>query len=163
MLYTTRLPYTPALEPHEFNEHALIIDTETLGAGPSVEVIELAVGDAAGRVVFQTLVRPAYNRLPPPSVWFKILRALRGVLLLQGDSRLSLGAVAHRLGYADQSAFSRQVLSHFGIRPGVARQWIGWEPLVDRWLRSWWPTGAAMAKSARIGPVVTSTRPRGRG
>lgn len=67
MLYTSKLSYTPALEAHEFNEHALVIDTETVGAGPSVEVIELALGDHDGRVLFHTLVRPVYHRLPPPS------------------------------------------------------------------------------------------------
>lgn len=67
MLYTARQSYTPALEPHEFNERAFIIDTETVGAGPSTEIIEVALGDTSGRVVFHSLVRPVYNRLPPPS------------------------------------------------------------------------------------------------
>jgi DNA polymerase-3 subunit epsilon len=67
VLYSNRLPYTPALEPHEFNERAFVIDTETVGAGPSVEVIEVAVGDTSGRVLFHSLVKPVFNRLPPPS------------------------------------------------------------------------------------------------
>jgi DNA polymerase III subunit epsilon len=67
VLYSTRLPYTPALEPHEFNERAFVIDTETVGAGPSVEVIEIAVGDTSGRVLFHSLVKPVFHPLPPPS------------------------------------------------------------------------------------------------
>src|ERR1051325_5839895 len=64
VLYNARQSYTPALDPCEFNERALIIDTETVGAGPSVEVVEVAVGDCEGRIVYHTLVRPLYNRLP---------------------------------------------------------------------------------------------------
>jgi hypothetical protein len=52
MLYNVRQSYTPPLEPHEFNRHALIIDTETVGSGPAVEVVEVALGDCEGRIVF---------------------------------------------------------------------------------------------------------------
>jgi DNA polymerase-3 subunit epsilon len=64
VLYNARQSYTPALDPCEFNERSLIIDTETVGAGPSVEVIEIAFGDCLGRIVYHSLVRPLYNRLP---------------------------------------------------------------------------------------------------
>ena len=61
MLYNSRQPYTPALEPYEFNGRSLIIDTETVGSGPSVEIIEIALGDCEGKIVYHSLVRPAYN------------------------------------------------------------------------------------------------------
>lgn len=64
MLYNARQPYTPALEPYELNDRSLIIDTETVGAGPSVEIVEVALGDCEGKIVYHSLVRPAYNRLP---------------------------------------------------------------------------------------------------
>lgn len=64
MLYNSRQPYTPALELYEFNERSLIIDTETVGAGAEVEVVEVALGDCAGRLVYHSLVRPVYNKLP---------------------------------------------------------------------------------------------------
>lgn len=67
MLYNTRQSYTPPLEAHEFNRHALVVDTETVGSGPSVEIVELALCDHEGRVLFDSLVRPAYNRLPRAS------------------------------------------------------------------------------------------------
>ena len=49
MHYNTRLLYTPALEPHEFNDLALILNTETIGSGPLTEVIEVALGDTRGK------------------------------------------------------------------------------------------------------------------
>ncbi len=67
MLYNTKQLYTPALEAYEFNERALIIDTETIGAGAGIEVIEIALADTAGNIVYDTLVQPVFNALPPPS------------------------------------------------------------------------------------------------
>lgn len=67
MLYNTRQSYTPALEPYELNDRALIIDTETVGAGASVEVVEVAIGDRQGRIVYHSLVRPVFNSLPRSS------------------------------------------------------------------------------------------------
>jgi DNA polymerase-3 subunit epsilon len=64
VLHNARQSYTPALEPSEFNERSLIVDTETVGAGPSVEVVEVALGDSRGRIVYHSLVRPLYNRVP---------------------------------------------------------------------------------------------------
>lgn len=67
MLYNTRQSYTPALEPYEFNDRALILDTETVGAGSSVEVVEIAIGDSAGRIIYHSLIRPVFNQLPRSS------------------------------------------------------------------------------------------------
>jgi DNA polymerase-3 subunit epsilon len=67
MHFNIKQLYTPALELYELNERALIVDTETVGAGASIEIIEIAFGDVSGRIVFESLVRPVYNRLPPPS------------------------------------------------------------------------------------------------
>ncbi len=64
MLYNTKQSYTPALERYEFNQHALIIDTETVGAGPLTEIVEIAIGDTSGNILYHTLVQPIFNRLP---------------------------------------------------------------------------------------------------
>lgn len=64
MLYNTRQSYTPALEPYEFNDRALIIDTETVGTGASVEIIELALGNCQGSIIYHSLIRPIFNNLP---------------------------------------------------------------------------------------------------
>lgn len=67
MHYNLKQHYVPALHLHEFNERSLIVDTETIGVGPSIEIIEVALGDYQGRIVFESLIRPVYNSLPPPS------------------------------------------------------------------------------------------------
>lgn len=64
MLYNVRQPYTPALELNEFTARALVIDTETVGKGVEVEIVEIALGDCEGRIVYHSLVRPTFNRLP---------------------------------------------------------------------------------------------------
>lgn len=75
MYYDKKQLYTPALEPYEFNERALIIDTETIGAGPLIEVIEIALCDWRGEIVYQTLAQPAFNPLPKPSAHHRFDRA----------------------------------------------------------------------------------------
>ena len=64
MLYNVRQSYTPALELNEFTTRSLIIDTETVGKGAEVEIVEIALGDCEGSIVFHSLVRPTFNRLP---------------------------------------------------------------------------------------------------
>lgn len=113
MRYNTRLFYTPALEPHEFNDRALILDTETIGSGPHAEVIEVALGDTRGRVLYESLVRPVFNPLPPlykhkrfvqagfadapewPDVWPQISALINNKLLIAYnaafDRRLETG------------------------------------------------------------------------
>jgi DNA polymerase-3 subunit epsilon len=67
MHFNLKQSYTPALDPCELNERALVIDTETIGTGPTVEVIEIAIGDLDGSILLESLVRPVFNRLPPLS------------------------------------------------------------------------------------------------
>lgn len=50
--------YTPALEDYEINDRVLIIDTETTGRAATSEIIEVAVCNLAGEIVFDSLVRP---------------------------------------------------------------------------------------------------------
>ncbi|HST50393.1 MAG TPA: 3'-5' exonuclease [Pyrinomonadaceae bacterium] len=64
MLYNLRQAYTPALELYEFNDRSLIIDTETVGVGATIEIVEIALGDCEGNVVYHSLVRPVFNGLP---------------------------------------------------------------------------------------------------
>lgn len=67
MYYDKQQLYTPALEPYELNERALIVDTETVGTGPLLEVIEIAVGNLSGEILYESVAQPIYNPLPKPS------------------------------------------------------------------------------------------------
>ena len=75
MHFNTKQLYTPALDLYELNERALIIDTETIGAGPTVEIIEIALGDTSGEIIYETLVQPVFNPLPPPSKHHRFVKA----------------------------------------------------------------------------------------
>ena len=67
MYFNSKQLYTPALEIYEFNERSLIVDTETVGSGATVEIVEIAFGDCEGRIVFESLVHPVFNPLPRAS------------------------------------------------------------------------------------------------
>jgi DNA polymerase III subunit epsilon len=127
VLYNARQSYTPALDPCEFNERSLIIDTETVGAGPSVEVVELALGDCEGRIVYHSLVRPLYNRLPRSS---KEQRFAAGEFSGAPEWSEVWAAVApildNRLLIAYNAAFDRRVLAAMRVRHrqhAVERGW----------------------------------------
>jgi DNA polymerase III epsilon subunit-like protein len=112
MLYNTKQLYTPPLERYEFNRHALIIDTETVGSGPLVEIIEIALGDIDGNIIYQNLIQPTFNPLPPlskhkrfdraefakapdwPSVWPEISSLVDGRLLIAYNAAFDRRALA---------------------------------------------------------------------
>ena len=74
------------------------------------------------------------NGLPSPGQWHDVARALWAALRLQREPGTPLLATALALGYADHSALSRRMVQLFGLRPGVIRELLGWELLLDRWL-----------------------------
>jgi DNA polymerase-3 subunit epsilon len=136
MLYTTKQSYTPPLHPHEFNERALIVDTETVGAGPQIEIVEIAVGDTEGRILFDTLISPTFNPLPPPSKHHRFERA-------EFDSAPQWPEVWPRLSelfdgrllIAYNAAFDRRALTATCSRYAQATSERGWRcalPLVRR-------------------------------
>lgn len=112
MLYNARLPYTPALEAYEFDDQALLIDTETVGASSEIEVVEVALGDRHGRIVYHSLVRPLFNKLPRstrpqrfdraefeaapdwPEVWAALEPLVRNKLLIAYNAAFDRRALA---------------------------------------------------------------------
>ncbi len=73
--------------------------------------------------------------IPGPGKWLAAAHAVYAALRLQRDGRASLLTIAVESGYSDHSSLSRQSLRLFGVRPGGIRGTLGWEWLVDRWLR----------------------------
>jgi AraC-like DNA-binding protein len=73
--------------------------------------------------------------VPRPGKWLGAAHAVRAALRLQADQSVPLLTVAVEGGYSDHSSLSRQTLRLFGVRPGAIRPTLGWEWLLDRWLR----------------------------
>jgi AraC-like DNA-binding protein len=74
--------------------------------------------------------------LPPPGRWLQVARALTAALHLQARPDRALLPLALSLGYADHSALSHLLGRAFSVRPGEIRDRLGWEWLLDRWLRN---------------------------
>ena len=73
--------------------------------------------------------------VPGPGKWLAAAHAVRAALRLQAEETSPLLTLAVECGYSDHSSLSRQSLRLFGVRPGVIRRMLGWEWLLDRWLR----------------------------
>ena len=73
--------------------------------------------------------------LPVPSHWLHFGRVLRAALRLQGSSD-NLFKVACALGYPDGFALSNQMYRLTGVRPSISRRCLGWEWMVDAWMRT---------------------------
>jgi AraC-like DNA-binding protein len=74
--------------------------------------------------------------LPAPGRWLQVARALNAALHLQARPDRPLLPLALSLGYADHSALSHLLGRAFRCRPAEIRECLGWEWLLDRWLRS---------------------------
>jgi len=102
--------------------------------------------------------------IPVPSHWLHFGRILRAALHLQGV-RSTLFDVACALGYPDGFALSNQMHRLAGIRPSMARDHLGWEWVVESWVRKETATGSfdALREVARspmgIGQAPSAPRP----
>ncbi len=79
--------------------------------------------------------------LPVPSHWLHFARLLRVAIRLQnsGESVLSVG---YDVGYPDAFSLSNQMARLIGYRPTEARMYLGWEWIIEAWLRQEADTGA---------------------
>jgi DNA polymerase III epsilon subunit-like protein len=127
MHFNLKQSYTPALEPYELNERALVIDTETIGAGPTIEVIEIAIGDITGNVIYESLVRPVFNRLPPPSKHARFERVAFGDAPYWADIWPKIATLINRkLLIAYNASFDRRALAAMLSRHAQASTENGW-------------------------------------
>ena len=85
--------------------------------------------------------------LPVPSHWLHFGRILRATLRLQATDE-TLFTIACDLGYPDGFALSNQMHRLIGIRPTVARECLGWEWVMESWLK----------KEAEVGGLVPDLR-----
>ncbi|MDT5121093.1 MAG: hypothetical protein QOC96_575 [Acidobacteriota bacterium] len=127
MQFNVKQSYTPALELYELNERALIIDTETVGTGPTIEIIELAIGDVAGHIIFESLVRPVLNRLPPLSKHARFDRTAFADAPYWTDIWPTIEAtVKRKLLVAYNASFDRRALAVMTSRHGHSSSERGW-------------------------------------
>lgn len=127
MLFNVKQLYTPPLEVYELNERALVLDTETVGAGQTIEIIEIAIGDSEGRILFESLVQPVYNPLPPRSkhqrfAEAEFARAPQWTEIYPAISQLVEG----RLLIAYNAAFDRRALASARARHHQDSPERGW-------------------------------------
>ena len=127
MHFNLKQSYTPALEPYELNENAVIIDTETVGSGPTIEVIEIALGDVSGSILFESIVRPIFNRLPAPSKHARFDRAAFTDAPYWVDIWPKIAALIDRkLLIAYNASFDRRALAAMLSRNAQASPERGW-------------------------------------
>jgi AraC-like DNA-binding protein len=106
-------------------------------------IVRLAPGFAEVSALLGTLghaertVRTWFRRagVPGPGKWLAAAHAVHASLRLQAEDSTPLLTIAVECGYSDHSSLSRQSLRLFGVRPGIIRRTLGWEWLLDRWLR----------------------------
>jgi DNA polymerase-3 subunit epsilon len=127
MYFNTKQLYTPALAIYEFNERSLIVDTETVGAGSTVEIVEIAFGDAKGEIVFQSLVRPVFNSVPRVSHPSRFDKAELMLAPYWTDIWPQVSELVHnRLLIAYNAGFDRRVLAASCERHNQSTQERGW-------------------------------------
>jgi len=74
------------------------------------------------------------RELPVPSHWLHMGRILKAAIRLQ-NCDASLFDVAGDLGYADGFSLSNQMHRLVGVRPAEVRECLGWEWILEAWLR----------------------------
>jgi AraC-like DNA-binding protein len=72
--------------------------------------------------------------LPVPSHWLQFARILHVAIQLQ-NTRLSINRVSARFGYTDGFTMSNSMKRLTGYRPSFVREHLGWEWIVDVWVR----------------------------
>lgn len=72
--------------------------------------------------------------LPVPSHWLQFARLLRLTARLQ-NSESNIFSLAYELGYPDGFAVSNQMYRLIGHRPSVVRERLGWDWVLEAWLR----------------------------
>jgi len=72
--------------------------------------------------------------LPVPSHWLQFARLLHVAIRLQNDTS-AIFRIATRSGYPDGFTMSNQMKRLIGYRPTEVRECLGWEWIVEAWLR----------------------------
>ncbi|RMH17278.1 MAG: AraC family transcriptional regulator, partial [Gemmatimonadetes bacterium] len=87
--------------------------------------------------------------LPVPSHWLQMGRLMRIVGVIQAEPT-SLFNAGTALGYSDGFAVSNQMVRLTGVRPSKVRTHLGWEWVLEAWLRREAENGGFSPTNARI-------------
>jgi len=91
--------------------------------------------------------------LPVPSHWLQLARLLRVTSKLQ-NSEATVASIAIDLGYPDGFSVSNQMERLIGYRPSEVRERLGWEWVLEAWLKR-------EAEQGTLTPTLTrGSRPR---
>lgn len=96
------------------------------------------IGDllrSMGAAESSTRFRFRKKGLPAPSRWLQAARGVHAALRIQLDPERSILSHACALGYADHSALCHQMKRLFDTTPAAVRGTLGWEWLLERWVR----------------------------
>lgn len=94
--------------------------------------------------------------LPVPSHWLQLGRLLRLAIRLQ-NSDSSVFSIACDAGYPDGFSVSNQMQRLVGYRPSQVREYLGWEWILEEWLRREAELGGlAPAMAAKLDPGLRS-------
>ena len=99
--------------------------------------------------------------LPVPSHWLQLARLLRLTIRLQ-NSDASVFSIAYEAGYPDGFSVSNQMHRLIGYRPSQARDYLGWEWILEEWLRGEAASGGLapnVARAVSAGPRSASGPP----
>jgi AraC-like DNA-binding protein len=95
-----------------------------------------ALLQSIGAAESSTRFRFRKKGLPAPSRWLQAARGIHAAMRIQLEPEKSILAHACALGYADHSALCHQMKRVFGTTPASVRATLGWEWLLERWVRS---------------------------
>lgn len=98
--------------------------------------------------------RLSNHGLPVPSHWLQLGRLLRLAVRLQ-NSEATLFSIACDSGYPDGFSVSNQMHRLIGYRPSQVREFLGWEWLLEEWLRR-------EAENGGLSPTVAQAVDTGR-
>lgn len=74
------------------------------------------------------------RRLPVPSHWLQFARILHVAIQIQ-NARVSVNRISARFGYSDGFTMSNSMKRLTGYRPSFVRTHLGWEWIVEAWIR----------------------------
>ena len=96
--------------------------------------------------------------LPVPSHWLHVARLIRVAIRLQNSDE-SVLSVGYELGYPDAFSLSNQMARLTGHRPSEVRRYLGWEWLLEAWLRREADSGG-LAPDFTMHVLRTEPRPK---